>query len=53
MKAGDLVRMKHHSELAGKVGLVMEERDIDLFVVHIGGRVHPFLVHKISLEKIK
>lgn len=56
MKAGDLVRFVStvdYPRYKNKAGLVMEERDINLFIVHIDGDVHPFLVHVSSLERIK
>jgi ribosomal protein L21E len=54
MKAGDLVRMneEYYPKYKGKVGVLVEERRVDCFVVSVDGKDHPFFIHRTSMEKV-
>ena len=53
MKAGDLVRMNEedYPKYKGKVGVLVEERRVDCFVVNVDGKDHPFFIHRTSMER--
>ena len=53
MKTGDLVRMNEedYPKYKGKVGVVVEERRVDCFVVNVDGKDHPFFIHRTSMEE--
>tara|TARA_Y100001963_G_C6698068_1_gene407952 strand:+ start:445 stop:621 length:177 start_codon:yes stop_codon:yes gene_type:complete len=52
MKAGDLVRFEEedYPQYKYTLGLIVEERRVDQFVVHVAGREHPFFIHRVSME---
>ena len=54
MKTGDLVRMNEedYPKYKGKVGVVVEERRVDCFVVNVDGKDHPFFIHRTSMEGV-
>tara|TARA_R110001606_G_scaffold3991_1_gene19028 strand:+ start:2809 stop:2976 length:168 start_codon:yes stop_codon:yes gene_type:complete len=54
MKTGDLVRMneEYYPKYKGKVGVVVEERRVDCFVVNVDGKDHPFFIHRTSMEGV-
>lgn len=54
MKVGDLVRMNEedYPKYKGEVGVVVEERRVDCFVVSVGGKEHPFFIHRTSMERV-
>ena len=54
MKTGDLVRMNEedYPRYKGKVGVVVEERRVDCFVVNVDGKDHPFFIHRTLMEKV-
>ena len=54
MKTGDLVRMNEedYPRYKGKVGVVVDERRVDCFVVNVDGKDHPFFIHKTSMEGV-
>ena len=54
MKVGDLVKFTEddYPAYAGKVGLIIEERMVDTFVVSVDAKVHPFFIHRILMEVV-
>jgi len=54
MRVGDLVRFNEddYPTMVDKFGLIIEERKADTFVVRVGDKVHPFFIHKISMEVV-
>ena len=54
LKVGDLIKFNstEYPQYNSKLGIIIEEKRIDQFFISIDGRIHPYLVHRISLEKI-
>ena len=52
MKVGDLVKLNDvdYPQYRDKVALIVEERSPTIFVVSVGDVIHPYLVHKYSIE---
>jgi hypothetical protein len=53
MKVGDLIKFStpdDYPQYEGKLGLIIEERKIDHFIVNVEGRDHPYFVHRVSIE---
>ena len=52
MKVGDLVKLneRDYPQYRDKVALIIEERTPNIFAVSVGDAVHPYLVHKYSIE---
>ena len=54
MKVGNLVKLKEddYPQYEGKLALIVEERLVDRFVVMVSGKLHPYFVHRISMEVV-
>jgi hypothetical protein len=55
VKVGNLVKFKDpddYPQYKGKLALIVEERDVDKFVVMVGAKLHPYLVHRVSIEVV-
>jgi len=61
MKVGDLVRFVQqkvgyddYPQHRGKLGVVVRARggNMDCFVVNIGGKNHPYFIHRNSMEVV-
>lgn len=55
MRVGNLVKFKDpddYPQYKGKLALIVEERDVDQFVVMVGGKLHPYFVHRVSMEVV-
>jgi|10_taG_2_1085330.scaffolds.fasta_scaffold39763_5 hypothetical protein len=52
MKVGDLVKLNDvdYPQFRDKVALIVEVRLSDRFVVSVGDKIHPYFVHKNSIE---
>ena len=52
---GKLVRLlpDDYPQYKGKVGIVVDERMVDRFVVNFNGTDHPFTVHRLSMQEVK
>jgi hypothetical protein len=55
MMKGKLVRLlpDDYPQYKGKVGIVVDERMVDRFVVNFDGKDHPYLVHRLSMQEVK
>ena len=55
MMKGKLVRLlpDDYPQYKGKVGIVVDERMVDRFVVNFNGTDHPFTVHRLSMQEVK
>jgi hypothetical protein len=56
LKVGTLVSLTKdpddYPQYKGKLALIVEERNIDTFVVMVDGKLHPYFVHRCSMEVI-
>ena len=53
MQVGDLIKFSNpndYPQYEGMCGLIVEERKPDHFIVHVNGRIHPYFVHRASME---
>ena len=55
MKSGDLVRLNRgdYPQYRHHFGILIQECHPDMWQVHIKGRLHPYLVHKVSLMEVQ
>ena len=55
MKAGNLVKLStiDYPQYEGKIGILIDEVDIDQWAVLINGKPHPYQVHTISMQVVE
>ena len=55
MKAGNLVKLStiDYPQYEGKIGMLIDEVDIDQWAVLINGKPHPYRIHTISMQVVE
>ncbi len=53
MRVGTAVKLSpmDYPQYRGHIGILMNEPEVDQWRVYINGKVHPYLVHRVSMLK--